>query len=54
VTKVARYQVRFAGHVFPGETLVVNTWNEGDQILIGATTKERGEPVLTNAAITVR
>jgi len=53
VTKVARYQVRFAGHVFPGETLVINTWNEGEQILIGATTRERGEPVLTNAAVTV-
>jgi acyl dehydratase len=51
---VARYQVRFAGVVFPGETLVTSLWREGDRILIDAKTKERGSPVLSNAAITVR
>lgn len=51
---VARYQVRFAGVVFPGETVVTSMWREGDQILITATTKERGAPVLSNAAITFR
>jgi acyl dehydratase len=54
VTKVARYQARFSGHVFPGETIVTSTWREGDTVLIQATTKERGLPVLTNAAITLR
>jgi acyl dehydratase len=52
--KVARYQVRFAGVVFPGETVVTSIWNEGDRILIQAATKERSSPVLSNAAITVR
>ncbi len=52
--KVARYQARFAGVVFPGETIVTSIWNEGDQILIDAKTRERGSPVITNAAITVR
>jgi acyl dehydratase len=53
-TKLARYQVRFAGVVFPGETIVTSMWRENDSILIQATTKERGTPVITNAAVTVR
>jgi acyl dehydratase len=53
VTKVSRYQVRFSGVVYPGETIVTNAWREGDQILIRALAKEREAPVLTNAAITV-
>jgi acyl dehydratase len=52
--KVARYQARFAGVVFPGETIVTSLWNEGGRILIAAKTKERGTPVITNAAITLR
>jgi len=54
VTKVARYQVRFSGHVFPGETIVTSIWRENGKLLLQATTKERGLPVLTNAAITLR
>jgi hypothetical protein len=54
VAKVARYQVRFAGVAFPGETYVVKYWKEGDKILIQAESKERGAPIITNAAITVR
>jgi acyl dehydratase len=54
VTKVARYQVRFSGHVFPGETIVTSIWREDSKLLLQATTKERGLPVLTNAAITLR
>ena len=54
VTAVARYQVRFAGVVFPGETVVTSMWREGDRIVLSATTKERGQPVLSNAAIWTR
>jgi acyl dehydratase len=54
VTKVARYQARFAGVVFPGETIVTSMWREGDQVLIRAATKERDSAVITNAAITVK
>jgi len=53
-TKVGRYQVRFAGVVFPGETIVTSMWKEGDKILVEAKTKERDTPVITNAAITIR
>ena len=54
VAMVARYQVRFSGIVFPGETIVTSMWKEGDKILVEAKTKERDTPVITNAAITIR
>jgi acyl dehydratase len=53
-SEVARYQARFSGVVFPGETIVTSMWRESDQIVLRATVKERDVPVLTNAAITVR
>jgi acyl dehydratase len=54
VTKVARYQARFAGVGFPGETYVTEYWNEGDQILIQSKSKERDAKIISNAAITLR
>lgn len=54
VTKVARYQARFRGVVYPGETIVSHMWREGERIVVTATTKERGDRVLDNTAITVR
>jgi len=54
VTKVARYQVRFSGVVYPGETIETSMWKEDDKIIVRATSKERGTPALTNAAITIR
>ena len=52
--KVARYQARFAGVVFPGETIVTSIWKDGSTIVIDAKTMERGTPVISNAAITAR
>jgi multifunctional beta-oxidation protein len=40
--------------VVPGETIVTSLWREGKRILIAAKTKERGTPVISNAAITLR
>jgi acyl dehydratase len=54
VANVARYQARFAGVVFPGETIVTSVWAEGKRLVVAAKTKERGTPVLSNAAITLR
>ena len=55
VNAVARYQVRFTGVVFPGETVVTSMWREGDRIVLSATTTERPDKaVLSNAAIGVR
>jgi acyl dehydratase len=53
-TKVARWQARFAGVGYPGETYVISWWNEGDRILVKADSKERNAPILSNGAITVR
>ncbi len=52
--RVARYQARFAGIAFPGETYRTSYWQEGDKILIEAKAVERDAAVITNAAITVR
>lgn len=54
VTQVARYQARFSGVIFPGETIVTSMWREGEQVLLRAVSKERESPALTNAAITIR
>jgi acyl dehydratase len=54
VTKVARYQVRFAGVGYPGETYLTSYWKEGDKILIQAKSKERDALIISNAAITIR
>lgn len=54
VTKVARYQARFAGVGFPGETYRVSYWNEGDKVLVEAHSKDRNVPIITNAALTIR
>jgi acyl dehydratase len=55
VTAVSRYQVRFTGVVFPGETVVTSMWREADgRVVLQAATKERGQPVLSNAAIWTR
>jgi acyl dehydratase len=54
VTKVAGYEARFAGVGFPGETYLISYWNEDGKILIAAQSKDRGAPIISNAAITVR
>lgn len=53
-TKVARYQARFAGVAFPGETYITSYWKEGDKILLEAKCKERDAVIISNAAITLR
>lgn len=54
VSKVVRYQARFAGVAFPGETYLTSWWREGDQILIQAKSKERDAAIITNAAFTLK
>jgi acyl dehydratase len=53
-TRVARYQARFAGVAFPGETYLTSWWREGDRILLETKSKERDAVVISNAAVTVR
>jgi acyl dehydratase len=54
VGRVARFRARFAGVVFPGETIVVSMWDQGDHVVVAADTAERATPVLRNAAIELR
>lgn len=54
VERVSGYSARFAGVVFPGETIVTKMWKENGQVLIAAETKERRTPVISNCAVTLR
>ena len=53
VTKVGRYQARFRGVGFPGETYLTSYWKEGDKILLQAKSKERDALIISNAAISI-
>jgi len=55
VTSVADYGVKFAGVVFPGETLRTRVWDEGDRLLITASVADRDDaPALGNVVLTRR
>ena len=54
VGRVRRYRARFAGVVFPGETITVRMWPDARAVFVEALCKERGTPVLSNAVIEVR
>jgi acyl dehydratase len=55
VSRVAAFEVRFAGVVFPGETLRTSVWREGDRFVLATTVDERdGAPALAGAELVVR
>jgi acyl dehydratase len=56
-TAVRSYAARFAGIVFPGETIRVHAWDEGEQVLVSATIASNdeqrdGAPVLADCVVT--
>ena len=54
VSQVGRYQARFHGVAYPGETYLTSYCREGNTILIEAKSKESGTVIISNAAITLR
>ena len=48
VEAVASYSARFAGVVYPGETVQTSLWCDNDRLFLSACTKERGEVVLSH------
>ncbi len=51
--RARRYRARFAGVVFPGETVTTHMWEEGDKVLLEAVVEDRNAIVLSNAALWV-
>ncbi len=54
VARVARYQARFRGVAFPGETYLTSYWKEGDKVVLEAKSRERDAVIISNAAITLK
>jgi len=49
-TKIKSVYARFTSHVFPGETIQLSGWKEGNKIIFSATTTERGKEVIQGVA----
>ena len=52
VTLIRSYSARFAGVVYPGETLRIQLWSEDDRLVVTASTVERADPVLADGVLT--
>jgi acyl dehydratase len=51
VTRVASYSTRFAGVVYPGETLRTQVWQEDKRLLVTTLVDDRA--VLTDTVVTL-
>jgi acyl dehydratase len=54
VTRVARYQARFRGVGFPGETYLTKIWREEGRLLVEAWSKQRDAIILSNGCVALR
>jgi len=52
--RVARWQARFRGVAFPGETYETRCWRENGRILVEAWSKDRNQIILSNGCVTLR
>ena len=46
--RIASHQARFSAPVFPGDTITVDLWTDGNVISFEARVKERGVTVIKN------
>jgi acyl dehydratase len=52
--RVASYRARFAGVVYPGETITTSIWDEDGELVVEAKSKERDVTVLSGGRIGLR
>ncbi len=53
--KLATLRGQFSNPVFPGDTLIIRGWNEGERLILGVTTEQQPEkPCLSNAYALLR
>ena len=53
-TRLAGIEVRFAGVVFPGDSIITEMWDEGGGRIVFQAKTQRGDTVISNAAATVK
>jgi acyl dehydratase len=54
-TRVVGYTAKFAGVVFPGETLRTRVWRDGERLMVTTTALDRDDaPVLSDTVLTAR
>ena len=51
-TAVRSYEARFAGVVFPGETLTIKAWDTGSDIVVAVTVGDDHRPALSDCVVT--
>ena len=51
---VGGWSARFAGFVYPGETLIVSAWKRDDRFLVQAEVAGRGVVALSNGVLRLR
>jgi acyl dehydratase len=51
-SKVGGFAARFAGVVFPGETIHIDAWDEGNSIVVNATVGDDRRPALADCVVT--
>lgn len=51
-SRVGSFAARFAGVVFPGETIHVEAWEDGERIIVNATVGDDRRPALADCVVT--